>query len=134
MPALNFKPQFAPMVRAGIDTEFAKANPGIHPKRQTIRATRKNPIKEGDTLYLYTGMRTKNCEKLGEAICKEVEKIKIWKTQQNIFFVIWIDDELLSTTDKEILAKNDGFESWEELVNFFKTTHGLPFNGQLIKW
>lgn len=48
MPALNFKAQFAPLVESGA-------------KRRTIRAFRKDKRdpKQGDTLYLYTGLRTK---------------------------------------------------------------------------
>jgi protein gp37 len=66
MPALNFKKQFAPLVET-------------FKKRQTIRALRKdnrNP-RPGQTLYLYTGMRTKGCKKLGEATCKKVTQITI---------------------------------------------------------
>ena len=64
MAALNFQKQFAPDVESGI-------------KLQTIRAKRKNPIKEGETLYLYTGMRTKKCRKLGEVKCYSVLPFEI---------------------------------------------------------
>ena len=66
MPALNFKKQFADKVERG-------------EKRQTIRALRadgRNP-QPGQTLFLYTGMRTKSCRKLGEAVCSSVEQIDI---------------------------------------------------------
>jgi len=44
-------------------------------KTQTIRKPRKIPLKVGDKLYVYWKMRTKNCEKLGEAkITKIVRK------------------------------------------------------------
>ena len=56
MPALNFQKQFVPLIESG-------------EKRQTIRSQRKQPIKVGDLLYLYTGQRTKNCRKLAESIC-----------------------------------------------------------------
>ena len=64
MPALNFQEQFAAAVESG-------------EKRQTIRSERKRPIKVGDTLYLYTGMRTKRCRKLGSAGCVGIEEIRI---------------------------------------------------------
>ena len=35
----------------------------------TIRAPRKRPIHVGDTLYLYTGMRTKACRRLCTVTC-----------------------------------------------------------------
>lgn len=62
MPALNFKKRFEPMIESG-------------DKRQTIRAKRKDcrDPKEGQTLYLYTGMRSKGCRKLGEAPCLSSE-------------------------------------------------------------
>lgn len=68
MPAFNFKKQFAQAVKNKT-------------KRQTIRAYRKdyrNP-QAGDVLYLYTGMRTKNCQKLGEEQCNSVSEIEIHK-------------------------------------------------------
>ena len=51
MPAYNFKKQFAPLVGSG-------------EKRQTVRFPRKRQTVKGDTLYLYTGMRTSACRKL----------------------------------------------------------------------
>jgi len=41
-------------------------------KTQTIRKPRKHPIKVGDKLYIYWKLRTKECEKLGEAIVSKV--------------------------------------------------------------
>jgi hypothetical protein len=64
MPSLNFKAQFAESVESGS-------------KKQTIRANRKHPIRIGDTLYLFTGMRTRNCRRLGEATAKMVRDITI---------------------------------------------------------
>ena len=61
MPLLGFKKQFAPLVEEG-------------QKRQTIRAKRRdgrNPH-AGETLFLYTGLRTKSCRKLGISGCKSV--------------------------------------------------------------
>ena len=117
MPALNFKKEFAEQVKSG-------------KKRQTIRALRKkgNPQK-GQTLYLYTGMRTKGCKKLGEATCKSVEQITI---EENRDIIIGVEH----LTEFEIyeLAINDGFFGQVVFYQFFKKTHGLPFHGLLIKW
>lgn len=41
-------------------------------KTQTIRRPRKYPINVGDKLYIYWKLRTKECEKLGEAIATKV--------------------------------------------------------------
>lgn len=117
MPAFNFKKQFAS------DVESWK-------KRQTIRAKRKdgrNPH-VGDKLYLYTGMRTKSCRKLGESICKEVHQITIDQCGINL------DGDWLKACDCEHIAFHDGFISFHEMRIFFNKEHGLPFNGLLYKW
>ena len=31
-------------------------------------------------------------------------------------------------------AKQDGFDSWEEMRDWFKRRYGLPFEGVLITW
>ena len=115
MPALNFKKQFAPKVESG-------------EKRQTIRVIRKNPFKVGDSLYLYTGMRTRYCRKLGEAKVSEIQAVKI--TTRNIR----INGVLLPVHESEKIAKDDGFDSFFDMMYWFFHTHGLPFEGQLIKW
>lgn len=118
MPALNFKKKFADDVERGI-------------KRQTIRAPRKdcrNP-QPGQTLHLYTGMRTTFCRKLGEATCVSVEQIYI-SDQLDIDLA---SRPLSFIEECEIIA-DDGFDTRQEFFDFFEKTHGLPFNGFLIKW
>jgi len=118
VPALNFKKKFAEKVKSGA-------------KRQTIRALRKdgrNP-RPGQTLYLYTGMRTKGCQKLREAVCKSVEQISIEE-----FSGVYLKCEYLIPVEILELAKKDGFNSDVDFFEFFRKTHGLPFYGLLIKW
>lgn len=147
MPSLNFQKQFVPLIESG-------------EKRQTIRLKRKNPIKVGDNLYLFTGLRTKNCKniitpysrpynsrKTGKhseyVICKSVEKIKI---EENLI-CLYSDKYLcgfhyLSTIETKRFIDDDGFKGddfnkfnkWKDFFNFFKTQYGLPFEGVLIKW
>ena len=117
MPLLGFKKQFAPMVEAGT-------------KRQTIRAKRKdgrNP-KRGDTLYLYVGLRTKSCRKLGEAVCKSVQEICVDVKGINLSGD-WLNDVAMMR-----IVRADGFQLWVEFLAFFRKEHGLPFWGLLIKW
>jgi hypothetical protein len=117
MPAFNFQKQFALAVESG-------------QKRQTIRAKRKdgrNPH-VGDTLYLFTRMRTKSCRKLGEAICKVVQQITI--TERGI----WIDGNRLYASEIAIFASKDGFKGVSSFIDFFRKTHDLPFEGLLYKW
>lgn len=68
MPALNFQKQFADKIKNG-------------EKLQTIRALRKRPFVIGDVLYLYTGMRTKNCVKLGKTYCIDIAYVEIINDQ-----------------------------------------------------
>lgn len=36
--------------------------------------------------------------------------------------------------DPDAIAKRDGFASWAEMREWFRTTHGLPFSGIMIEW
>lgn len=126
------------MVRAGLDPEYAAANPGVKKKTQTIRAKRNRPFKVGDKLYHFTGMRTNNCERLGESVAKDVREIMILDQPTEMFnetlYPVIIDGRSLDPVFVSVFAKNDGFEGIAHFFEFFKVTHGLPFEGQLIKW
>ena len=117
MPALNFQKQFAPKVESG-------------EKRQTIRALRKDgrDPKTGDTLYLYTGMRTKSCRKLREEKANKVQDITITDA------MTFLDGKLLDRSEIKGIAIDDGFSCLKDFRSFFARTHGLPFVGKLIKW
>ena len=126
MPALNFKKQFAPDVESG-------------KKRQTIRAYRKDgrDPKPGDQLYHYTGMRTKACRHLCNAVCESVTPIRLEAEKIGPYidhYQVIKGRVYLSPTSANALAKADGFETAEDFFKFFEKTHGLPFNGLLIKW
>jgi hypothetical protein len=115
VPAINFKKQFADLVVSG-------------EKRQTIRPIRKRPIQRGDKLYLYTGMRTKQCRKLKETICKN-----IWPIIVGIDWIRFYDfcleySEMLDTIER------DGFQRTKDFFEFFNKQYGLPFSGVLIRW
>jgi hypothetical protein len=117
MVALNFKAQFAEAVCKGT-------------KRQTIRANRRRPFEVGDTLQFYTGMRTKNCQRIRQdEKCTFVGRITIDKNRQ-----VWLGLNRLWGYDLLELAKDDGFSTPDEMIDFFEATHGLPFEGQLIRW
>ena len=109
---INFSPQFAPLVESGA-------------KRQTIRKLRKRPIRVGDTLRLYVGMRTKACRLLGEAVCGSVECVVFGHGRGS---------HPTARQDQEAFARTDGFESYAEMLAWFERTHGLPFEGVVIRW
>lgn len=130
MVTLNFKKQFADDVECGR-------------KKRSIRAPRKdgrNP-KRGDKLQLYTGMRTKSCRKLGDAVCVRVRPVQI------DHMGVKIDGKSLYAGNAPAyqgspdpnswdgdFARADGFDSFPDMADFFEKEHGLPFQGFLIEW
>ena len=124
MPALNFQARFADAVESG-------------EKCQTIRAHRKDKRdpKVGDTLYLYTGMRTKACRKLREVKCEKA--VSVFIKPGSIFVADIVDpagEAVYRLAPKASFAKADGFVDWESMREWFDKTHGLPFKGLLIGW
>ena len=116
---LGFRKQYAPMIISGT-------------KRQTIRRDRKDGQipKNGETLYLYEGLRTKQCQKLGEAICTWTKSILIdWKNG------IYIDSKKLTGGEVDKLAQADGFINRRDFIAFFERVHNtsrVPFSGNVI--
>lgn len=124
MPAYNFKARFAPLVESG-------------EKRQTIRKPRKRPTVAGDRLKLYTGMRTKACRLFFFGTCQSVEPVVIDIRETVQLFpapYVEVAGKLLPYSDMLALAEADGFSSVWEMVEFFKSTYGLPAALELIKW
>lgn len=152
MPALNFQQQFETRVElGGLIAEYRRAEPhtsieeirrelfsdfpdefplDLEPKTQTVRAFRKDgrDPKVGDTLYLYTGMRTKRCRMLGEVTCTSTDFIDIDERS------IVVGNRELGSYEAEEMAKADGFKNWAAMEYWFQKTHGLPFEGLLIRW
>lgn len=129
MAALSYKGQFVDYVEAGLQSTPKK---DARIKRQTIRNFRKHPIKVGETLHHFYGMRTKWCRKLGTSVCKEVVTIKIIPKQIKIGKTITKEIDQLNE-----FAYADGFADWQTMVRWWQQTHGencFPFTGQLIKW
>lgn len=118
MVAFNFKSQFADDVESGR-------------KRQTIR--QKSRCRPGDALQLYTGMRTKNCRKLREAMCTEVVPIIIDRDAHGRLRVI-LDGWDLRGSRLDDLIKADGFARRMDMRDFFSEQYGLPFSGFLTRW
>jgi hypothetical protein len=89
-------------------------------KRQTIRHYLKQPIKVGDTLYLYWHLRQKDCHLLRTAKCIET------------FTKPW--GELKVSQD---IAKRDGFKSAAEMKEWFKKSQSALSDEALfdvIRW
>jgi hypothetical protein len=116
MPAYSFKKRFVPPVLSGAKTK-------------TIRRRSKKTAKPGDRLYLYFGLRTKWCEKLGEANCTKVEEIII-----DDFGVFIKGVKVVKPVELKELAVSDGFESFEDMMRFWREEHMIPFLGDIIYW
>ena len=112
MPALSFAKRFADDVESG-------------KKRQTIRVERKRPVNPGDPLYLYTGMRTKACRKLGESECDEVHRFrregrgKWWLIEVENRWGLMERGEYLGESDIAMMARLDGFDTTAEFEDWF---------------
>jgi len=122
MPTLNFQERFADKILSG-------------EKQQTIRKERKRPIRVGDTLHLYTGLRTKSAKKLKEVKCVEIKEVEI--DPYNLCVTSGEDQRMANLYWLSALngfAKEDGFKNWVEMVQWFEKNHGLPFKGQIIYW
>lgn len=117
MPAYNFKAQFAEAVANGS-------------KRQTLRPPRRRATKPGDTLYLYTGMRTKACRRLRDPEgCISVQPVTI--CPDGSITLAGVD---LTAHERTLLAQADGFSTYDDFFTFFYHQYGLPVDLELIKW
>ncbi len=143
MLTLNFQDQFVQAVENGLAEMRGDPHPwpGVRPKFQTIRAYRKDgkDPKPGDWRALYTGMRqpplpdgTPRCRKLGEVECTSVDSLYIDDVSPN--FVHLIESGQIAEGDLDTFAHSDGFRDYAEMRDWFEQTHGLPFEGLLIRW
>lgn len=116
MPAINFQSRFAADVESGR-------------KHTTIR--RRGRAKPNQWLYLFTGQRTKQCRRLKKALCLGVTPFRIGP-----FGSCLLGDAILWKDELEALARLDtaGQMGATEFVEFFRSTYGLPFDGELIIW
>ena len=107
---LSFKARFAPSVKSG-------------EKRQTIRPRGKRQAQVGDVLHLFTGMRTKRCERLADAMCLLSEEIVIDTRGRLPVIHASVDawDKIGTGPD---IARLDGFESIVDMFSFFKEQYG----------
>lgn len=114
MVAYNFQKQFADAVEHGL-------------KCKTIRAEgKRRHAKPGDIVTLYTGMRTKACRKLGEGVCETSTYCAI--REDGITFGNY------PKVDIDDFARSDGFRDFDDMKEWFRKMHGLPFIGRLIEW
>lgn len=148
MVAYSFKKRFIAPISLGLGIPVAE---GMQldidcPKRQTIRAVgKRRHARPGETLQLYTAMRTKQCRKIGEARCVSVEGVTLKWSKWPAFMTYDIFEtessrwrrigNLRPILDKEEFARSDGFASFDDMATFWRKEHGSEtFEGVLIKW
>jgi hypothetical protein len=130
MVAYSFKKMFVPAIKAGLGLPFdAEVNHRINAKRQTIRAIgKRRHARQGETMQLYCGMRTRQCFKIGEARCLYVQTISIDVTKKALVLPSFV-------IDAEAFARADGFRNGASMHAFWLDEHGLGrFDGLLIRW
>lgn len=141
MVAYSFKARFADPILHGLGVPAGPRR--ISPKRQTVRAiSKKRHARPGEIVQLYTGLRTKQAKKLGEAVCTRTASIRIQFEDSNgpfhdsIGIYIYLDGDLLDEDATCTFARNDGFLSINDFMMFWENNHGIekPFEGIIIYW
>ena len=106
---LGFKPRFKEQIQLGT-------------KVFTMRGKRKNQPKIGETLYMYTGLRTSKCEKISD---KEklisTQKVRVWiyAVTNYLEVKIWVDGKRLTESQLSEFVKYDGFVSVRDFADYW---------------
>ena len=97
-------------------------------KTQTVRPTPKRMPKTGDKISLrcWEGKPYRSKQRvLREAIITSVDHCEI--TEDGVIVNSYAEPAFA-------FAKADGFAGFWEMADWFRETHGLPFEGVLIRW
>lgn len=115
MTAFSFKPEFVGKIFSG-------------EKRSTIRSTKRCEV--GETMQLYTGLRTKKCRKIMDAVCIGVAPILVSKKS------FWKLGETEGNVRPSVapLHEQEGFMNVQDMVDFFAEEYGLPYRGWIHAW
>lgn len=113
-----FKPQFASLVEQG-------------QKLQTVRPTPKRRPAPGDTISLraWTDKPYRSKQRiLATGTIEQVSDIEIYGDS------IHLAGRRLTNQQRELFAIADGFATFNDMAEWFRHTHDLPFEGILIHW
>lgn len=119
MGLYNEDPRFVPMIRDGRKTS-------------TIRAEREHEDVPGDTMHLYTGLRRNGAMLIFRAPCVKVEPIRVSWIGAGDATTVRVNHEILDASETELLALNDGFETFAEMMEWWAPN--IPFNGKIYHW
>ena len=121
MPMISFS-MFKSKILAGLKT-------------QTIRSPRKYPIKKGDYLSLWWKVRTQEGYKFGDSTCTKITPVLIYEDHVEIktpMCTAYPSTNIWQPSTLELFATDDGFESWQEMLGYFRPRLGEPL--EIIKW
>lgn len=127
MVAYSFQSRFDEKIRKGSKTSTSRP------------VGRRRHAHVGDSLQLYSGMRTKSCKKLltPDPVCTSVHALRLDEgrvgSQKGKLFV-WVDGYSLRGRSLDAFVASEGFSSRSELRDFFRTQYGLPWSGINIRW
>lgn len=148
MVAYSFKRRFVVPISLGLGLSYPLDDiegdiiVASRPKLQTIRAIgKRRHARAGETLQLYTAMRTKQCRKIGDAKCVRVDPIRINVEGGRVAIAPGTSDARAfdKSCDLDAFAQRDGFADWADMREFWREEHGDlkrlgPFVGALIMW
>lgn len=128
MVAYSFKARFVEPILTGAKT-------------QTIRAFgKRRHARVGETLQLYTAMRTKQCRKITDKICAASGWVHLNFAKPQVM----IDPDIAAAyydlgagaKALDAFAVLDGFGDWPDMREFWKAEHDAltEFRGMLIRW
>lgn len=106
-------------------------------KRQTIRRASDKwaNVRAGDRLTLYTGLRTKECRKLGEAVVESITPIFLTPATERAWVRLPFGLAGLRDDDLELIALMDGFPSLSRFWQFFGGKYGFEtLEFYVIRW
>lgn len=116
MMQYNFNSKIAPFVESGI-------------VRQTVRKLgKRRPPRCGESLQLYAAMGSKKCRKLIDATCLLVRSVTV------NCGVIWLAGRALNAGEALSLARANGFEGVEDLLQSFRVGRDSSFEGYTFEW
>ena len=117
------------------------------PKIHTVRAGDRWPLRQrwqpGQIIHMATGVRTKNYQQFNQeeiiwgctrnTNVRAIQRIRIWSDGEDSTCLIGpADAPFLTEAQREYFARNDGFESWAELLTWFFPKGSGHFSGIII--
>lgn len=106
-------------------------------KRQTIRCNSQKwkNVKAGDKLTLYTGLRTKQCRKLGEALVESITEVAFCGAGLICPITQGRWERWLTDDEVDELVMRDGFDDAYDFWQFFDAHYPeRPIEMKVIRW